>query len=202
MSRQHHRPTLPGAGLFDAVEGGPDPAVLREAAEQCATALVRGTGAGDAALVQRLVTLAETEGLETLAELWSGSPTDSVAGALWRLYLLRSFVHASPERAAREFAAGRDSSPVAEVVAGVADPPGPDEVRQLVDRVLAGVVESDFADVLFRAAAFAHVVAVGRASLPGAPGSGEGPDDASATRLQALAVQLEHAGRLELEGRL
>ena len=43
MSRQHHRPTLPGAGLFDAVEGGPDPAVLREAAEQCATALVRGT---------------------------------------------------------------------------------------------------------------------------------------------------------------
>ena len=49
-----------------------------------------------------------------------------------------------------------------EVVSGVVDPPGPDEVRALVDQVLGGVVVGDFADTLLRAAAFARVAAAGR----------------------------------------
>ena len=53
------------------------------------------------------VHLADTEGLDTLAELWSGPPADSLAGCLWRLYLLRSWVYADPLAAAREFDAGR-----------------------------------------------------------------------------------------------
>ena len=36
----------------------------------------------------------------------------------------------------------------------------------MVDQVLRGIAEGDFADVLFRAAAFARVVATGRAALP------------------------------------
>ena len=69
---------------------------------------------------------------------------------------------------------------VARVVAGVADPPGPDELKAMVDEVLRGIAGSDFADVLFRAAAFARVVATGRAALPtshrrrGAPDAGAG----------------------------
>ena len=55
---------------------------------------------------------------------------------------------------------------MARVVAGVADPPGPDELKAMVDEVLRGIAGSDFADVLFRAAAFARVVATGRAALP------------------------------------
>ena len=51
------------------------------------------------------------------------------------------------------------------MVAGVADPPGPEELRAMVDEVLRGIAGSDFADVLFRAAAFARVVATGRAAL-------------------------------------
>ena len=47
-------------------------------------------------------------------------------------------------------------------ISGVVDPPGPDEVRALVDEVLGGVVVGDFADTLFRAAAFARVAAAGR----------------------------------------
>ncbi|GGF36926.1 hypothetical protein GCM10011519_08070 [Marmoricola endophyticus] len=186
-----HRPTLPGAAHFDAIEGGPDPADLRTAAEQAATALVRGVhGSGeDPGLADRVVHLAETEGLDALAELWSTSPSDSVAGALWRLFALRTWVYADPVGAAREFAAGRAHRPVAEVVAGVPDPPGPDEVRLLLDEVLGGVVRGDFADVLFRAAAFARVTAGGR----------EGDDGA---RLAATADELERAGHLELEGRL
>ena len=111
--RAHHRPAMPGAMHFESVEGGPDPAVLREAAERVAVALVRGHGVADDALVDRVIGLAETEGLETLAELWSSAAPDTVAGSLWRLYLLRTWVYAAPLQAASEFGTGRLVMPVA-----------------------------------------------------------------------------------------
>ena len=151
-------------------------------------------------MVARVVHLADTEGLDTLADLWSGSPADSLAGCLWRLYLLRSWVYADPAAAAREFDAGRAHTPVHEVVAGVVDPPGPDEVRRLTDLVLRGVVRGDFADTLFRAAAFARVVAAGRAHVGASHASTPYDSDLSASRLLTLAEQLEQAARLELDG--
>jgi hypothetical protein len=110
-------------------------------------------------------------------------------------------VYADPAGAAREFDAGRAHTPVQEVVAGVVDPPGPDEVRHLADLVLRGVVQGDFADTLYRAAAFARVVATGRATL-GAGDRSTYDSDLSASRLLTLAEQLEHAGSLELAGTL
>jgi hypothetical protein len=201
-SPRHHRPMLPGAAHFEHIVDDVDPAARTEAADRAATLLVRGAhDTEDEAVVARVVHLAESEGLETLADLWSGSPADSVAGCLWRLYLLRSWVYADPAGAAREFDAGRAHTPVQEVVAGVVDPPGPDEVRQLADLVLRGVVQGDFADTLFRAAAFARVVATGRAHL-GASDSATYASDLSASRLLTLAEQLENAGSLELAGHL
>jgi hypothetical protein len=201
--REHHRPALPGAAHFEAYEDqGVDPALIREAAARAAHALVRGArDNADEELVARVVHLAETEGLETLAELWSGSPADSLAGALWRLYLLRSWVYADPVAAAQEFDLGRRHAPVAEVISGVEDPPGPAEVRSLVDAVLRGVVVGDFADTLFRAAAFARVSASGRAHREDTDGSSYA-SDVSAARLLGLADQLQRAGRLELDGTL
>lgn len=198
----HHRPSMPGAQAFEAIEGDSDPSLLSEAADRAAHALVRGArGQADEALVERVVHLAETEGLETLAELWAGAPADSLAGALWRLYLLRAWVYAEPQRAATEFDRGRAHVPVSEVVSGVVDPPGPAEVRQLVDAVLGGVVVGDFADTLFRAAAFTRVAAAGRAHRDHGDDSSY-RSDVSAARLLTMAEQLEAAGRLELEGRL
>ena len=54
-----------------------------------------------------------------------------------------------------------------------------------------GIVQADFADVLFRASAFARVIAAGRAV------SEEGSTDA-ASRMQHLADDLESAARQEL----
>jgi hypothetical protein len=198
---------LPGAGRFEALAGDDDPAVRSEAADRCATLLVRGAhDRADEQVVARVVHLADTEGLDTLADLWSGSPADSLAGSLWRLYLIRAWVHADPAAAAREFDAGRRHTPVHEVVAGVVDPPGPDEVRRLTDQVLRGVVVGDYGDTLYRAAAFARVVAAGRAFL-GSDGTGRASgsayeSDLSASRLLTMAEQLERAGALELEGQL
>ncbi|MEV7428026.1 MULTISPECIES: hypothetical protein [unclassified Nocardioides] len=196
MSREHHRPMTPGAGFFAEIVGGTDPALVTEAADRAAQLLVRGARAsGDAAVAERLLHLADTEGIETIAEVWSGAPAESLAGSLWRLYLLRSWVHAEPVAVARQYDAGRVRAQVARVVAGVADPPGPEQLKTMVDEVLRGIVTSDFADVLLRAAAFARVVATGRAHLPES-------DEASVQRMLVMAEQLEAAGHLELAHRL
>jgi hypothetical protein len=185
----------PGGLFFEALGGGADPALVAEAADRAATLLVRGArDSDDAEVAERLLHLADSEGIETIAELWSGAPADSLAGCLWRLYLLRSWVYADPVGVAREFEAGR-SAQVARVVAGVADPPGPDQLRSMVDQVLLGIADSDFADVLLRAAAFARVVATGRASL-------SRPTNAEVQRMLVLSEQLESAGHAELEQRL
>lgn len=196
---------MPGAPHFEAIEAtthGVDPATLTEAADRAALALVRGARTeADEALVSRVVHLADTEGLETLAELWAGAAPDSLAGALWRLYLLRSWVYTDPQTAAAEFDRGRRQAPVAEVISGVEEPPGPVEVQSLVDAVLRGVVVGDFADTLFRAAAFARVSATGRALGEEESGSSY-TSDMAAARLLTLADQLDHAGHLEIEGNL
>jgi hypothetical protein len=192
-SRPHHRPTQRDAGFFDDFVGGADPAAVSEAADRAASLLVRGAReSDDAAVADRLLHLADNEGIEAIAEVWSGSPADSLAGCLWRLYLLRSWVYADPVGVAREFEAGRTQAQVARVVAGVAEPPGPEELKAMVDQVLRGIAGGDFADVLFRAAAFARVVATGRAGLPD-------PSDQDVRRMLGLAEQLESAGHVELD---
>lgn len=194
---------MPGAARFETLPGEDDPTSRSDAADRCATLLVRGAhDTADEAVVARVVSLADAEGLETLADLWASSPADSLAGCLWRLYLLRSWVYADPAAAAREFDAGRRHTPVHEAVAGVVEPPGPDEVRQLVDLVLRGVVRGDFADTLYRAAAFARVAAAGRAHIGASHAATDYQSDLSAAKLLTMAEQLEHAARLETLGKL
>jgi hypothetical protein len=195
--REHHRPLRRSNDFFTELATGGDPAQLREAGDVAATLLVRGAREDrDAATVERVLHLADSEGLESLAEVWAGAPADTLAGCLWRLYALRAWVHAEPVRAAREFDTGRRGSQVDEVVAGVADPPGPDELRTMIDQVLRGI-GGDFAVTLFRAASFARIVATGRARLEDAAGPSARQETG---RMLGLAEQLEAAGHAELRG--
>lgn len=195
-ARRHHRPIVRTDAFFDDYSTGVDPARMAEAGDVAATLLVRGVRrSGEEVLIDRVVHLAATEGLETLADIWASAPVDSLAGSLWRLYLLTTWVQGSPRRVAEEFRAGRDTAQAAGVVAGVADPPGPEQVRVMIDEVLRGIASGDFEDVLHRAAAFAHVVATGRAQL------GHATHDET-VRMLSLAEQLEDAARLESRGAL
>lgn len=201
-----HRPALLSVDVLEELQGGGgDPALREEAAHTTARLLVEGArDEADAEVADRIVRLADEYGLEMLADLWADSPPESLPGALWRLYALRQWVHTAPYAAARQFAEGRRRAPVLHAVAGVADPPGPDEVRALVDAVLSGVARGDVATTFERAAAFARVVAVGRAELAaetsGATAVGDAGREgseltASAARLVRTAEQLEHAAR-------
>src|SRR5882757_9941464 len=133
------RPILPGNKLFESLPGASDPAAVAEVAHRTAELLVRGArSTEDADVIARVVKLADDYGFDELADLWSDSPSDSLPGTLWRLYLLRSWVHSQAEEVSREYATGRKYAEVHAVVAGVADPPGPDEVKDMVDAVLRG----------------------------------------------------------------
>jgi hypothetical protein len=185
------KPSLPGSALFEKQAGGDDPAELAAAGHRVATLLVRGPRTdADQGLVERVLHLADEEGLGVIADLWSTAPADSLPGALWRLYLLRTWVHRQPDQAAREYAAGKAYAPVQEVLAGVVDPPGPAEVIELVDTVVRGIVVSDLDVALDRAASFAHIVGVGRAQL-------DSGDPQSAAKLVDTAVHLRRAAELE-----
>ncbi|PPK95405.1 hypothetical protein CLV92_106228 [Kineococcus xinjiangensis] len=175
---RYHRPVLRGPDALAEMAGGLDPAEREEAAHAVAAALVRGArSADDAEVTRRIVQLAEDEGLDLIASLWADAPPDSLPGALWRLYALRTWVRSDADAVARQFREGRKRAPVHEVVAGVAEPPGPAEVAALVDAVLTGVAGGDLAVTFERAAAFCRVVAVGRAHHADEVGAGRRPHE-------------------------
>ena len=156
----------PGDRFFEAIVGGDRPgrwSARRPTAPPRCSCAAPGTRT-TRSVAERLLHLADTEGIETIAEVWSGAPADSLAGCLWRLYLLRSWVYADPVGVAREFEAGRRTRPGRRGSSpGSPTRPDPSELKAMIDQVLRGIAGSDFADVLFRAAAFARVVATGRA---------------------------------------
>lgn len=188
------RPLLSDPALFEGQSSSSEKSV---AGELLAEALVRRSTQRNPDLIHRIVHLAEVEGLDALAELWAHAPAVSLSGTLWRLYLLREAVNADPQGTARAFADGQAHAPVATVIAGAVEPYGPDHMTSLLDTIMQGISTTDFADVLFRAAAFARVVAAGRAQ--------EAETHATTlaiSRFLDCANELESAARAELDGRL
>ena len=81
---RHHKPRPFAPEDFEPYEGGADPARVSEAAHLSAQAFVqRGIANNDPEVSRRLIAVAEEEGLEVLAELWSEAPAHSLPGALW-----------------------------------------------------------------------------------------------------------------------
>lgn len=186
------RPAFFGPTVMDTFQGGTDPAQRIEAAHLTASALVQHGRAGkDPQLTARLIALADDHGLDEIAELWADRPATSLPGALWRVYALRAGIRRDPVGLSRAFDEGRRRAPVHEAVAGVAEPPGPAEVLDLADAVLAGAFTGDLAVALERAAAFCHVVATGWAMQADQLGA---PDEEAGHELTRRAAGLARTG--------
>jgi hypothetical protein len=181
-----------------------DPARVTEVAHETAAVIVRtGRAAREPELTARLVALVDELGLSTLAELWADRPARSLPGALWRLYALREWVRRDPVGASADYAAGIRFADVPHVVAGVAEPPGPAEMRQLTDSILTGVFDGDLAIALERAAAFCRVVASGRAHrADDSDARGEHDPLGSAAQTRRAASMLTTGEDLEASARL
>jgi len=170
----------------------PGPAEITEIAHHTAAILV-GTGraARDPEVTARLVALVDDLGLDTVADLWAGRPARSLPGALWRLYALREWVRRNPIEASREYAAGIRFTDVAHAVAGIAEPPSPEELVRVVGAILTGVFQGDLAVALERAAAFCLVLAAGRAEVAH---DRDVDDRAGASQLTASAAAIQTTG--------
>jgi len=165
--RDFHKPVRRPAELFDRLFAADDPAEVSRVAHSTAQALlsrVREDPSAD--VVQRLVSFTDENGIDDIAELWSRSPARTLPGALWRLYLLQLMIHDDPQTAALLYERGRAEIASADpVVAGAPTPASPDELVALIDAILRGVFDGDFAVALDRAAAFCRVQASGATHL-------------------------------------
>lgn len=162
-ARDFHRPVRRPSELFDRLFAAEDPAEVSRIAHSTAHALLARVRADpEADVVSRLVAFTDDHGIDDIAELWSRSPAKSLPGALWRLYLLQLMIHDDPQTAALLYERGRvELDSVDAVVAGAPVPAGPDELVGLVDTIMRGLFQGDFAVALDRAAAFCRVQASG-----------------------------------------
>lgn len=160
-AKRPHRP-LPHADLTALIDaaGGDMPHTRAELATATAQVLLTA-GRADSDW-RRLVELADSIGIETLAELWRDCDPVSLPGALWVLYLMRQWCGSRPDDVARLWRAGEAAAAADAVVAGVGWYADSDSVRRLADAVLGGVYGGDVAVALERAAAFFRVIAAGR----------------------------------------
>ncbi len=191
--------------MFEGYLGAEDPAQLSRVAHDTAAAILSRVRADpDPEVVARLVSYTDEHGIDAIAELWSRASAKSLPGALWRVYLLRALIRQDPHAMSLAFQRGSEvSSTIDQVVAGAAIPAGPDEVRELADRILHGVFTGDFAVALERAAAFARVAAAGFVSLADDADAADAvhPDRPAtlttrALRLTELADELASCARL------
>lgn len=191
------RPAMLSPEQAEAIVGEEDPAERSEIAHTTAQAMVSGgrENAEDPELVERLIALVDSEGLEAVAEIWSQSPSDTLPGALWRLYLLREWGRRDPDTIAERYRLGAQNAEVAGVVAGVASPLGPVEIREMLDAVLSGVYRGDLAVALERAGSFLRVLATG--SAMDADWVETSDTDAASLLTRRAGSLLDTAGELE-----
>lgn len=177
---------------MDNIQSDLDPATRTELTHLTAEILLhRGRESEDPDTVDRLVSLAEEMGLEVMADMWAHAPSVSLPGALWRLYVLREGVRIDPDGYARDYRDGLRRDEVSEIVAGVADPPGADEVQTTIDEILAGAFRGDFAVALERAAAYMRILALGRSERAEPTGA-----DEADRALQSSAALVDTANTL------
>ena len=188
------RPASLYPSVAESIPGDPDPSTSTDLAHDSARALLDGVfHSSDPEVVQRVVSLAADDGLTDLATLWSASPATTLPGALWRMYVLHTWVRRSGDEVARRYRAGSRTVPGLRYLTGFAEPPEVSQVQETMDDILRGAFTGDLGLALRRAGAVATLLAHGTAHM-----ADEDPDDErtrQAERLLRTGEDLIAAGR-------
>lgn len=205
VTQRFRRPASLSLADQDLLSGDPDPATSTDLAHRSAAALLHGVrGSADPEVVRRVVGLAQTDGLEDLAALWSGSAPTTLPGALWRLYVVHTWAQRDPEDLVRRYREGSRTVPGLRYLAGLAEPPDVPAVRGTLDAILRGAFTGDLGVALGRAAAVMMLIAYGTAHLADAEHDPAAQREltAQAGRLLATGEELAAAARAEERGEL
>lgn len=161
------RPVLQPSAQFDWRIGFDEPGTTSRLAQETSWALLdRVRGVADPEIVDRVVGIAAGDGIDDIAELWSTEGEHSLAGVLWRLYLLRRAVAADDTGSADLFRRGLAAAVTIDpVVAGAAEPVTPASIASLCDTILRGAFLGELDIALERAASYCRVMALGSADL-------------------------------------
>lgn len=145
-SSRPSRPAQLDPAVADGLAGGMDPQALSEMSHLSAAALLdRVRHSEDPAVVERVLTLVETVGVDEIAELWSDTEPDSLPGVLWRLYMLRTWMRSNRDSIAHLWRLGEPVATTASAIAGVDQAPSEDDIVRLADSILSGAFVGDFA---------------------------------------------------------
>ena len=181
-SSRPSRPAQLDPAVADGLAGGMDPQALSEMSHLSAAALLdRVRHSEDPAVVERVLTLVETVGVDEIAELWSDAEPDSLPGVLWRLYMLRTWMRSNRDSIAHLWRLAEPVATTASAIAGVDQ--APVEARRMVTRAEANGGFSSDADekaVRTKAARLMH----------------------TAGSLMATAKDFQHGANLWRRGRL
>ena len=195
------RPASMYPSVAASIHGEPDPSTSMDLAHDSARALLDGVfHSSDPEVVRRVVALAADDGLTELAALWSAAPASTLPGALWRLYVLHTWVQRSGDEVARRYRAGSRTVPGLRYLTGFAEPPEVAQVQETMDDILRGAFTGDLGLALRRAGAVATLLAHGTAHLADEDAGEERTRPAG--RLLRAGGGLTEAGRHAEEGRL
>ena len=149
------RPAQMSDSAQSRLSGGIDPQKINEMSHETANVLLdRVHHSQDPALVRRVLTIVDTEGIDIIAELWSESEPESLPGILWRLYTLRSWMRARKDDLPRFWTLGEPAEGAASAITGVSEFPTADDIMRTADSILSGAFTGDFAVARERARAF------------------------------------------------
>ena len=189
-SSRPSRPAQLDPAVADGLAGGMDPQALSEMSHLSAAALLdRVRHSEDPAVVERVLTLVETVGVDEIAELWSDAEPDSLPGVLWRLYMLRTWMRSNRDSIAHLWRLGEPVATTASAIAGVDQAPSEDDIVRLADSILSGAFVGDFAALGLRVEA--------RRMVTRAEANGAFSSDADEKAVRTKAARLMHtAGSL------
>ncbi|OKL46565.1 hypothetical protein BSR29_06980 [Boudabousia liubingyangii] len=158
---QPRRPAMLDPEVAEQIPGDEDPAITTSAATTSAHALL---GESDeeftAEQVQQLAHVIQTEGVDTVSALWARSSAGSLAGQLWRLYLLKQWYDREPETIYARYHDGQKS--LSEYLAKTGRHlPGLETTMQRIGDLMAGKGTSNLAALLAAAGTLMRVLAAG-----------------------------------------
>lgn len=201
--RKFRRPAQLGPIQAEEIEGDVDPAEQAELAHVTAWALMGvPTDDFDQEHVDRLLAAVRTEGVDVVASFWDRAAAFTLAGALWRLYLLWQWNQMDPEGLHTRYDRGKAAmNHLAE------NSPDLNQVLSATGAVLAGVASEDqIAPVLESAAEVMRIMATdaagGSAWVQAEDDGLAHPVTLRAEALLATAAELSESARQARRGTL